>query len=166
MEEEGKLNPEPQQIKRVINLSHIRSGGASSSASGKMQNQEITSVATISTVRVFIIIELFIWVIIYIWTIKEIDSSMKPDTNSRVINLSHLKRTTGLFVVLNPPTTDLDESGSYEEEEGEDETSAPETVPSRIRPNSSFLKRFVGGVERSNGQKPIVCVQTADSFFC
>jgi hypothetical protein len=26
MEEEGKLNPEPQQIKRVINLSHIRSG--------------------------------------------------------------------------------------------------------------------------------------------
>jgi hypothetical protein len=54
---------------------------------------------------------------------------MKPDTNSRVINLSHLKRTTGPFVVLYPPTTDLDESGSYEEEEGEYETSAPETVP-------------------------------------
>ncbi len=62
---------------------------------------------------------------------------------------------------LQTRSVSIESEEEYEEEEDEseeDQCGGGGDVNVRIRPNSNFLRRYVGGVERSNEKMPIVAV--------
>jgi hypothetical protein len=75
-----------------------------------------------------------------------------------MINLSHVatnvKMLTPSYVSVS--TVPLDEGVCFESSDGIPQEEALGNMNSRLRPNSTFLRRYVGGMEKSNEKLPIV----------
>jgi hypothetical protein len=65
----------------------------------------------------------------------------------KTINLSHVSTTSNIKILsspaVKPPAAEETADGGIQED-------------GRLRPNSTFLRRYVGGVEKSNEKLPIV----------
>jgi hypothetical protein len=113
---------------KVINLSHIKNEGR---GTGMKPTQFMDPDSQIVDLKV----------------------NTPPDDSARtnMINLN-VKSELTLAQGDEGDMSDKGDSGGHEENGAED---GPGTN-SRLRPNSSFLRRFVGGVEKSNEKLPIV----------